>query len=268
MLLPSPVTDRPPEVPVLKRLIPTFAPPFDETLWKVRPLAPIVVFWMLTAVPVVLSTVVRHPARQHLDRPATSGIEAGAARCVDVQSAAELNRVPRVRRQVHRRGRTRVRRDRSREARRSSRVAVYQYPGAPTAAAHRPRDRHRPRCPIRHLDGAVARCLRDTRRHRHVARATEDVQPIPARIVARADASAVNAHRPGHVRDVHPVARRPVDVDTGEGHAPPAAAREVESEAAAIDTRRPLEVEDPTTVGDRDPMARRAVYVGDPRHRE
>ena len=47
---PSPVTVRPPLEPVLLRMMP-LAAPFDEMLWNVRLLAPMVVWTTLSAVP-------------------------------------------------------------------------------------------------------------------------------------------------------------------------------------------------------------------------
>src|SRR5215218_4586284 len=59
-----PVTVRPPLAPVLSRLIPIPAVPEAvpaEMLWNVRPLAPIVVFWTFSAVPVVVARVLVAP---------------------------------------------------------------------------------------------------------------------------------------------------------------------------------------------------------------
>src|SRR5215469_11864218 len=57
---PVPVTVRPPEVPVLDRLIPGLAP-LDETAWKFSPPVPIVVPDTLTAVAVVVVAVLPDP---------------------------------------------------------------------------------------------------------------------------------------------------------------------------------------------------------------
>ena len=57
---PVPVTVSPPLEPVGVEQIP-FAAPFEEMLWKVRPLAPIVVLATSSAVPVVVVSVSLRP---------------------------------------------------------------------------------------------------------------------------------------------------------------------------------------------------------------
>src|SRR5947209_4781706 len=57
---PLPVTLIPPTLPVLLRRMP-LAAPFDETLRNFRPAPPIVVFWTLTPVPVVVVRMLPFP---------------------------------------------------------------------------------------------------------------------------------------------------------------------------------------------------------------
>src|SRR5262249_60215973 len=71
-----PLTVRPPLEPVVLRTIP-FAAPFAAMLLKLRPLAPIVVFATLSAVPVVVASVLADPVT--LTVPPPVAVNAGLA---------------------------------------------------------------------------------------------------------------------------------------------------------------------------------------------
>src|SRR5436189_4294864 len=59
--VPEPVTERPPLLPVLSRMIPVAEPPLEAMLRKFKPLAPMVELTTLSAVPVVVEIVLLAP---------------------------------------------------------------------------------------------------------------------------------------------------------------------------------------------------------------